>query len=144
MKIYWITKCTTTGYSFPLLFSLLKKQGRRKGEWISKTCLKQVILRIHPIFTKETVYFVYTKWKSSLWQLGSENLLRKLFFNGFVVNITIFFYLKLQLMRFGQSKIFEPYFFVPKYWQHYFLLPFFSNTKSTRNVFIIQLAKTNH
>ena len=45
MKIYWITKCTTNGYSFPLFSYLLKKEGRREGEWISKTSFKQGFFR---------------------------------------------------------------------------------------------------
>ena len=28
------------GYSFPLFSSLVKKEGRRKGEWIAKTVIK--------------------------------------------------------------------------------------------------------
>ena len=30
VKIYYITKCTTTGYSFPLFSSLLKERGKNK------------------------------------------------------------------------------------------------------------------
>ena len=32
VKIFWITKCTTAGYSFPPFSSLLEREGRRKGE----------------------------------------------------------------------------------------------------------------
>ena len=42
VKISWITKCMTTGYSLPLLSSLLKKEERKKGELISKTGFKLV------------------------------------------------------------------------------------------------------
>ena len=37
VKIYWIVECTTTGYFLPLFSSLLKKEGRRKGEENMKT-----------------------------------------------------------------------------------------------------------
>ena len=40
MKIYWITKFTTTCYSFPSFLFPPKKERRRKGEWIIKTSLK--------------------------------------------------------------------------------------------------------
>ena len=41
-KIYWITICITTGYSFPLFSSLPRNEGRRKGEGIGKSSSKQV------------------------------------------------------------------------------------------------------
>jgi hypothetical protein len=42
------TKCVF----FPLFSSLLKKEGRRKKEWIYKTSFKQVFLMIHSINIK--------------------------------------------------------------------------------------------
>ena len=45
VEIHWIAKCTTTGYSFTLFSSLIKDEERREGEWISKTCSKQVFFR---------------------------------------------------------------------------------------------------
>ena len=45
VKIYWITECTTTVYFFPLFsFPSEEKEGRRKGQVISKTGSKQVFV----------------------------------------------------------------------------------------------------
>ena len=51
VKTYWITKCTTTGYSYSPFSPLIKKEGRRKGERITITGFKQVFIVIHSIFT---------------------------------------------------------------------------------------------
>jgi hypothetical protein len=40
-QIFWITKCTTTGYSFPLFSFLLKNEGRREGEKSVKPILNK-------------------------------------------------------------------------------------------------------
>ena len=50
MKIYWITKLTTTGYFLPFFSSLLKKDGKRIGELSSKTGFK-------PFFSQDLVDF---------------------------------------------------------------------------------------
>ena len=55
MKIYLITKCTTTGYFFPIFSSLLKEEFTRKWEWSSKNGFKQLFLRMQYIFTPKLV-----------------------------------------------------------------------------------------
>ena len=59
VKIYWITKYRTSGYSFPLFSSLWEKEGRRKGECIRKTGFDKVFLIIHLTFQR----FLFYKYK---------------------------------------------------------------------------------
>ena len=41
VKIYWITKCTTTGYSLPLFSSLYKKREEEKEKEFAKPVLNK-------------------------------------------------------------------------------------------------------
>ena len=44
------------GYSFPLFSSLLKKGGRRKGEWISK-----IVIKIHAFQNRSIIWHKVSK-----------------------------------------------------------------------------------
>ena len=44
VEIYWITKCTTTGYLFLLLFSSLKKREEEKENELATTVLNKFFL----------------------------------------------------------------------------------------------------
>ena len=56
MKIYWISKCTTTGYSFPLFSFLLKKSEEEKENERAKPVLSNYYLVVHLIFTRNLLY----------------------------------------------------------------------------------------
>ena len=50
-KIYWMTKCTTTGTFLPLFSSLLTKEGRSKENEVAKPVLNPFfkdLIDFHP------------------------------------------------------------------------------------------------
>ena len=55
VKIYWIARCTTTGFYFPLFSFLFNQREEEKENGLAKPVLRSFLLN-HLIFTKSILY----------------------------------------------------------------------------------------
>ena len=69
MKIYWVTKSTTTGYFYSFSSSfLLKIEGRIKEEWSSKTSFKTLCCYLwwsfyHGLIYENLLLLRFSRWR---------------------------------------------------------------------------------